>query len=410
MPTNKETTEQSKELIYSYIQNLAAHRSPEQAIDAFYDLLWDRVAVGRDDVRHALERVLAAKSFDGDEAQHFLNRCFYSIGNPWHLNNEKQPYLEPLIGGLKKLADPEATNLLTLKLRRQIKIFDNSEYGLCLRRQMRLGGYKGYDPLRRPYTGTVGDILPEHFSLYRSATRTRDIVKLEDTYENLLSSGTAARQVHRLEQSHREVRRYMEQRQQGLDNIHKPTRLPVEELDQCLTHYRPQREGSFNQRARQLDGQMRKTRSYGLLQPVVRHYLMTTIDPLPVSVKNKMRRAFYDAMRSIEAGIPTAMPTIIQLFRRLLDAIFLTGEKISGINQLQLCLNKAGSMPFTSVLLSIVLACPMIRFLLERKLGFLYDRYETYLLDEVPWLVNFLEHMNLALVMNAEPLRYFPAV
>ena len=410
MATNTEIIERSKELVYGYIQQLAAKPSPEQAIDGFYDLLWNRVAIGRDDVRAALETVLAAKSFAGEEGQHFLNRCFYSIGNPWHLNNEKRPYLAPLIAGLEQLSDPKATNPLTLKLRRQIKAFDRSEYGQCLRRQMRLGGYQGYDPRRREYNGTVADILPQHFSLYRSATRTRDIANLEDTYENVLRSGTAYRQLCRLKQSHREIRNYIEQRQQGLENLHKPTRLPTRELDQCLTYYRPQREGSLNQRARQLDQQMRRTRSYGLLEPMVRDYLMTTIEPLPVSVKNKMMRSFYDVMKSVEAGVPAATPIIIQLFKRLLDAIFLTGERISGINQLQLCLEKAGSMPVTSVLLSIVLASPMVRFPLERKLGFLYDRYENQPLDEVPWLVNFLEHMNLALVMNAEPLWYFSAV
>jgi hypothetical protein len=411
MTTNRKQSEQAKEHIYRYIQDLASNALPEQAVEDLYGLLWNRIAVNHNDVRQALTVVITADSFSQEEGLQFINRCFYSICNPWHLDTRKRAHLEQLVGRLSDLPEPEATNPVTAKLRDRIQTFNRGDYGDCLRRQMRLGGYAGYDPRHRQHLGLVGDILPDHFCLYRSATRTRDIEELESaTCNHPWQSGIGAKQLVRLGQSHRQLKQYWVQRRRGAPDIHNPTRLPVAELDQCLTHYHPNRQDGLHLRAKHLWGQMQPSRRYGTVQPVVRDYLIRSIEPLPTGVRNKLTREFFDGLTTIEQQAAMVMGNVINLFSRLLDGIFLPTENTSSIIRLQRCLDRAGPMAMTSVLLSIVLACPMVRFSLERKLGYLYRSFEKDRLEDRPWVVTFFEHINLALVMNAEPLRYFPAV
>jgi hypothetical protein len=102
-----------------------------------------------------------------------------------------------------------------------------------------------------------------------------------------------------------------------------------------------------------------------------------------------------------------AIGTVINLFRRLLNTAFLPELSTSSILRLRQLLDTSGPASMTTVLLSLVLACPMIRFELEKKLGFLYRYFEDSSIKAVQWVVDFFEHINLALVMNAKPIGYF---
>lgn len=403
-----EAIEPAKHHVYDYIGWLARYVPPDRALTAFYELLCDRIAIGNQAIVTSLDQVVGAESFREEAGLHFLNRSFYTICNPWHLDNQKMPHLGQLIGQLNSLPDPTAQDPLTRLLRRRLYEFNQGEYGACLRRQMRLSGVYDYSSGNRPYRGLLGDYLPDYFYLYCSTTRTPDIEELEQaTYDNPIKSGLGYKQSQKLEEMYRSVGQYRRLRAQGAEDLANPTKLPNAVFEQGLIDYYPKRPQSFTHRAQELDQQIEPTTPYLTCRPQVEDYLMEAIAPLPGRTRDKLYRDLYRALATIEDQALMAGSTVINLFTRLLSAVFMPDFNTSNIHRFRQYLDHAGPISMTGVLLSLVVACPMVRFDLEKKLGYLYRYFEETSLQTVQWVVDFFEHINLALVMNAERIGYF---
>lgn len=403
--------DQAKDVVYDYIWGLARNVSPEQALAAFYDLLYNRIAVGRQDVIASLDRVVGADDFKQEKGLQFLNRSFYTLCNPWHLNSEMMPYLNQLIDRLNHLPDSAAHDPYTRLLRRRLHDFNQGEYGDCLQRQMRLGAYGQNNLQKHPSQEVVGDYLTDYFYLYCSTTRTPDIEDLEQAvYDNPLQSGLGYKQSKKLEEMYRAVAQYRRARLRGEMELVNPTRLPTAEFEQGLVDYHPRRPQGFTLRALELDHKISPTTRYATCRPVIQDYLMGAIAVLPGQTRDKLYRELVRALGTIDEQASMAGSTVINLFTRLLNAIFLPEFNTSSILRFQQYVDRSGSTSITGVLLSLLLACPMIRFDLEKKLGYLYRYFEQASLKTEQWVVNFFEHVNLALVMNAKPIGYFSVV
>ncbi len=398
--------EQSKEVVYDYIRDLARDVSPEDALAAFYDLLCDRIAVEKPEVISHLDLVIQSKGFKQDPGLHFLNRSFYTICNPWHLDADMIAYLDQLVSRLNQLPDRSAHDPLTRSLRRRLHDFNRGEYGDCLRRQMRLGIADRRDRAQRQEV--LGDYLVDYFYLYCATTRTPDIEELEQrVYDDPLQSGLGRKQSRKLEDIYRAINHYRRLRLQGATHLNNPTRLSIQAFERGLWEYSPKRQGGFYQRARAFKNQTQHPHRYENYRPVIQEYLVTSIEHLPSRNRDKLHRDLFRALSTIESQASMAIGTVINLFTRLLNAVFLPEFNTSNILRLRRLLDTSGPASMTAVLLSLVLACPMIRFELEKKLGFLYRSFEDSSIKAVQWVVNFLEHVNLALVMNAKQLGYF---
>jgi hypothetical protein len=403
--------EQAKNTVYDYIWDLARNVPPGTALVEFYSLIHDRIAVGHQEVVASLDQVIQSDGFGQEDGLRFLNRSFYTICNPWHLNSEMMPYLEQLITQLDELPQPKAHSPLTRQLRRRLHDFNQGDYGDCLHRQMRLGEYGKTSPNGRPYRGVLGDHLADYFYLYRSTTRTPDIEELERaTYDDPLKSGLGYKQSKKLEDMYRAVAEYRRLGMQGVTDLVNPTRLPLAEFEQGLIDYYPKRRNGFHTLALALEEHIQPTVRYVNCRSAVQDYLMASIDALPPNTKDKLHRDFFRTLRTIDDQASMALSTVINLFTRLLSAVFLPDFNTSNVLRFKQYIDDSGASSITKVLLSLVLAYPMIRFDLEKKLGYLYRFFEEKSLKSVAWVVNFLEHVNLALVMNARQIGYFSVV
>ncbi|MGF1567712.1 MAG: hypothetical protein ACFCVD_06535 [Nodosilinea sp.] len=399
----------AKDDVYDYIRRLAYRYPPEEALKLFYDLLWDRVTPALPTARSALTTVVEDARFKQIEGLHFLNRSYYSICNPWHLDGEMMPYLRRLIDHLGTLPAPAAQNPTTELLRERLKDFGSGEYGDCLRRQMRLGGYATYREEHREFRGIVADYLPDYFCLYRSATRTPDIEQLErDAYSNPEHSGTGAKQLNKLRETYEAVYRYRELRHQGATGLVNPSRLQVPDFERGLDYYYPHRHNSFSQQAQTHTQQRRVYQRYANYRPHVKTYLMDAIEPFPARTKERIAESIRKAMARIEDDAQLEAITTKNLFLRLLDAVLLPEYNTSHTLRLERWVSDASPLDFAGMLLSLVLACPMIRFSLEKKLGYLYRAFEYKTIEAAQWVVELFEHINLSLVMNARQIGYFP--
>lgn len=400
--------EQAKEDVYGYIGWLIRCLPPEQALKAFYALMLDRVTPHNPEIRASLTAVIEDERFKQEDGLHFLNRVFYTICNPLNLDGELWPYLKQLVGWLNsEFLDPPPINPTTRSFRERLQEFSSGEYGNCLRRQMHLDGDSLFSEERRQSTGTLSDYLPDYFCMYRSVTRTPDIVKLErEMYNNPEESGVSAKQAHKLQQTYDAVYQYRALRLQGEQGLVNPTNLNVAAFEYGLRHYSPRRKGSFYAKAQELRGNRDPYMRYESYRPQIRDYLVEATSMLPISMKDELYEGFHRALSRTDDYLPMEDITYKRLFSHLLDAVFLPEYNSSNILRLEHYVNESKPSGFTGMLMSLVLACPMIRFNLEKKLGYLYQVFEEKSTQTVQWLLELFENVNLALVMNAKKIGY----
>lgn len=399
--------EAAKDVVYTYISSLAQHSCSETAVAYFYQLMWDCLAPENTAIKGALTVVVDDEQFKQEQGLNFLNRSYYTICNPWHLDNQKMPYLKHIIDRLDSAPENHAINDITQDLRKQWMNFSKGEYGDCLRRQMRLGGYESFQEETREFRGVLADYLPDYFCLYRSVTRTPDIEQLEQEHSHPDYSGTATKQINRLRETYDAVYEYRNLRQQGVTSVKHPSRLELAEFERGLDFYYPDRNDSFKSKSRTICHKKRRYEKYGRYRPQIKEYLMESMESFPTRTKSKLAESIDRVLVKFDDQIFMDPITAQSLFLRLLDSVLLPDLNTSNIWRLERFVGDAGSMNFTGMLLSLVLACPMIRFKLEKKLGYLYRKFENELLTGVQWVVDLFEHINLALVMNARKIGYF---
>ena len=400
--------EQAKEDVYDYVGRLVRCHSPDRAVEAFDALLLSCVTPLEPEIRGSLIKVIHHDRFMQEAGMHFINRLYYTLCNPLHLDIETTPYLRQIIGRLDNLPDQEPVGRATKKLRRRLREFSASEYGDCLRRQMRLCAQGNYGPGAPAPRRMVGDYLPDYFCLYQPVTRTPDIEELErnSPYQNPENSGVYAKQVYKLRQTYEAVYAYRAGRLRGDTGLVNPTRMADAVFERGLTQYYPHRSGSYQSQGRTLDLQRQPNQRYARYHAQVRDYVMAVVESFPGRTREKLGIAMVNSLAQIDDQATLVDPTWISLFTRLLDGVFLPEANASEMLRLRRHIDTATPLGFAGLLLSFVLACPMIRFELGKKLGTLYRYFENYRTEAADWVLDFFDHMNLALVMNATRVGY----
>lgn len=402
-----ESLELDKRRVYDYIKSLArmgltedGGGSARRACAAFQSLLWDKGAWGHQEVVQALERVIDSEEFQGERGLQFINRCYYTLCNPWHYRHERQPDLERVIGQLQQMRAPKAENRLTLTLRRRMYAFKNSPYTACLLRQLRLGGYEGYSAANFQSRGIIGDVLPNYFYLYRSTTRTRDIEDLEERDWDFRHSGVAQKQKVKLRETYQFLKRFDE-------TGYNPTTLPLEEFQAVRQHYHPERRDSFRSRSQSFVNSIRPEVPLQRSRLLVDEYLLQPVYNVPIlGIQRKLRHDIQSIWDSFTLDVPTLNGIVILSFERALQSLLLPSFTAQSVQRFKAIVQHIGSMQITNILLNLVLGCPMVRFDLENRLGYLYQYFENSMIAMETWLIEFFEYMNVALVMNARQLAY----
>ena len=396
--------------VYSYIRSLA-HLSSEQCIDLFYRLLWNRdIPVNSaidSGVLKSLNAIVMSDGFIGERGIQFINRCYYTILNLWHLQADRSPAdLKSLIGKLDEIEEENIISRETRLLRRKFYEFRNSPYAECLRRQICIVSAGNFS---QAHEGILEDYLSDYFYLYCSTTHTSDIEALERTYENgNLQSGIRHRQFFKIQENYEKLQEYQQQKQLGVVNLENPTKLPLGELEEGIRIYNPKRFNSASRKAKVFQENISTEQDLRWQISFIQNYCREPLRSLPARTQQKLSRDFSRVLNTSDTGSRMTSTSLIIVFQRLLDSLLLSQNSTSDILLFRHNIDHSGPIAMTDIIITIVAGCPMIRFYLERKLGCIYQYFEHSKIEAVNWLINFFEHINLGLTLNAKNLGYLP--
>ncbi|MEB3232770.1 MAG: hypothetical protein VKJ64_17300 [Leptolyngbyaceae bacterium] len=399
--TQPATLEQTQ--VYTYIRDLSLLPYTE-AIAQFYHLLWEGMACSSESVQKALKQVVSAPNFDQHKLN-LVNRCYYTLANPWHLDGGKDFAVEKLILQLEDLPSTRGHNPVIRKLRDTLHEYRQDERYDVLKKHLRLlnTDKDGVAAVRRDQY--FGDRFPDYFFIYEAGTQTPDI---ESSGANL-NEGIRQKRDRRLQQLRQTLNQFYvrSHRSESAIPMRNPTHLPEAELIKAMNIYQPRRQNSFKQQADQFKAQSQSLRSTAEFKQVIHDHTMGPIRQLGPKYVKSFNRLFQTALDGFQRDVPLTPIVKIQLFRRLLVAIFQGHSSQANGDQFCYLVNGVGANIVTSILLNLVLSCEMIRFDLEKRLAQLHHRFSSSENSSMEWLAHAFDHMNVALALNARYLGYF---
>lgn len=409
---NRPATRAERE-VYSYVRCLARLEDSQQAIDAFYNLLFQGTVTCTEfefteldprDVRTALMAVLDSPEADR-VLPYIINRCFYTIGNPWRMEAHRHPDLKSLVDRATHLPERQPKGRQVRRLVKAMADYvENEALYVPLQRQMHL---LTSEVEENNVVNTFGDCFKDYFFIYESAAATRDI-PIRHRQSIQLQRQKKAQQLHQ------QLEHYWQACRQGTHGkVVNPTRLEHGQLKEAIHLFHPRRQDGFRHQAQRFEGGMADFRTTGDFLDPFYEYIMSPLVQVDDRYQNNRFSKLVKDVLMKSAGQSTTPLTgisINQMCTRLLKLLVSNTVDRPEMAHFKRLIETVGAKIVTAVLLKIVLFRRTIRPWFEDRFGILFHVQESCALDRVGWLVESFEYMNVALALNAPWINYTPRV
>ncbi|MEM9807887.1 MAG: hypothetical protein AAF959_21685, partial [Cyanobacteria bacterium P01_D01_bin.56] len=401
---NRPATRAERE-VYSYTRCLARLEDSEQAIHAFYSLFFHgTVACTQFEftefdpraVRSALMSILDSPEAD-EILPYVINRCFYTIGNPWRMETRRHADLRVLVARATQLPERQPTGRQVRRLVKAMGNYVNNEnLYVPLQRQMRLLVDEVVDE-----QVTFGDCFKDYFFIYESVAATRDIpVRHRKSIQQ--------QRQKKAQQLNQQLAQY---RRGEPGNVVNPTRLGHEQLTEAIRLFDPEPTSSYRHQAQRFEGGVANFRTTGDFVDPFYEYIMEPLVTVDDRYQNNRFSKLVKDVLFTAAGQSTTPLTgisINQMCTRLLKLLVSNTVDRPEMVHFKRLVETVGAKVVTAVLLKIVLFRRTIRSWFEDRFGILFHIQESYTLERVKWLVESFEYMNVALALNAPWVNYMP--
>ena len=389
-----ETLEEMR--VYGFAKRLTTLPA-DQAIDRFYQFFFEAVNPSAPETRAALMQIVTAA--ESEKIFHYvLNRCFYTLCNPWRTNPSSHWAIREMVLRLEHLPKKSAQNRQIRHLQNLVRGFVDTPQYVTLKRQMQVlfeesDGERSTQPERDRY---LGEDLKRYFYLHETAMTTKDVA--HEQRESILKLQRKTRQ--QFEQQCRHFAASHQNRQ--TKRVPNPSRLSEVEFMAAFDHYRPERSNSYYRQAHEFTKARHKLPTMGRFQAEFGAYLLDSISHQnPRYQNNHFSRSLHQHLANAAHGeMPINQTMIVQVCRRALEFLVVENLKRPNNVNFQHLIKDVGHKITVGVLLKVVMFCKPVRPWFEERFGILFHLYEQTRKDEIVWLVKSLEHVNIALALN----------
>jgi hypothetical protein len=395
-------TKDEEQVLYDYWLDRVRTDSPEELIEDFRRLFIEGRGYQEAPIYLALERLVKAKDAE-IRFYYFFNRCCHILVNRWQMQSTCQPAILELVSLLDNLPSPGPGHYSTANtLRHLVKKFTLSDDYVKLQRLARIISSQ-YSEETAPCVGTLINRYPylyDHCLLSDESPREqrqtvrRIKVKTERCFEVNLSHYVTY-QVRLGQVAH--TPKTSEEAGRIIQPVKNPTLLNDKELNRALKYYVSPVEGNYTYKALSQNFLANTVYSstYKDFKNDLYDYLITSVD----YGKGQFNKKLYDVLQNTLPQWDQQKPseflilrTSSQLFNYL---VVESSQKPDHYIFIDMITNM-GVTRTVGLLLKLVLVCPKVKPHLDKRFSILFNHYEGFSRDQVPWLVKSLESLQVA--------------
>jgi hypothetical protein len=411
---NHATTPAEQEL-YDHLIISVETQSPDEVISRFRSLFIDAVGYPDHEVWKAVKEVVSADFVDR-EFKFTLNRSCYILINRWLMQPRLHPYIPELISLFELAPSGVAHSRTAKRLRALVQSFVQSEQYLSLKRLMQI---MNETAALQCQDGTMllGNLIRRYPCLYEHSLLTED--SSDEQRQRIMGLRSRALRQYELDLSQYVTHQHRYRLRQSwvastpdisssvglleLPAAKNPTLLSDRQLEVALHQFAGKIDGSNTHRdlANQFLTYSRWSRCYRTFKQELYEYLVSVIDP---------KYGRYHFNQQLCQYLKDTLPhcdhqevndfLVVETCKKLLNFLVVESPQRPNHSRFIDLTGNIGILLTISLLLRIVLLCRAVKPWLEKRFSILFKLHEDNTTDKVNWLVEALEHLNIALSTN----------
>lgn len=397
--TNLSDTTEEK-LLYSHLLYWVKIDSPEKMMERFRALFLHGFTYSDWQVQIALDRITAAPNAQ-QNFKLFFNRCCHILVNRWQSHpHEKyavfeffelleQPISLPIAGPGRSTA--------VRRLRLLVRDFIGSEHYLKMRRMIEfmLGGEDAKASLtaQRPLATLIRryPCLYSHclLSEQSNSAQKQVIIQAQSEAQKQYEVDLSQFLTFELRRSHSSGR--------IIQPVKNPTLLSDQDLRYAVRHFvgKVDAQGSYRDQSYRFTSQLSHGSSPKMFKKDLFEYLTSSKDTH--FGNGRFQSQLYQLINNLPSdGQALNEFQMVRTCSQVLNFLVVESPQRPHHFTLMDLLNNMGTTPTMGLLLKLVLVCKKVKPYLEKRFAILFRHYENHARNNVGWLVNCLENLNVA--------------
>lgn len=394
------------QLIYDHLLECVQHESPQQVIERFRALFLMGYTYPDRQVQEAMDRIVRGAR-GADNFRPFMNRCCHILINRWQsrplLQDAVPEFLAMLQTPLVMPAGGLSRAPIVRKLRLLLKDYLESEAFQKLQRLVQFFQEDAQDPAQIQQNGDrpLATLIRRYPYLYNHCLVGEDTTPEDLRYiQDFQQKATQQFEINLSQYLTSEFRRA--QGHHNIPLVKNPTLLSAEEVRTSIQHFVGKVDGRHTYRdlASQFQQRLQRLKSTRDFRDAFFHYLTDTTADLG---RGRFRQRFYQYLETLplfQQPQPLNEFTIVRTCSQTLN--YLVVDSAQNPNHLVFVdlLNNIGTAATIGLLLKVVLLSKKVKPYLEKRFAILFNHYQSFSRGKVRWLVNCLEHFNIAHVTH----------
>ncbi|WP_448524472.1 hypothetical protein [Parathermosynechococcus lividus] len=394
------------QLIYDHLLACVQQEHPQQVIERFRALFIMGYTYPDRHVQEAMDRIVTSSNAS-QNFRPFVNRCCHILINRWQSRPLLQGAVPDFLAILETQVSMPAAGLsrapIVRKLRLLLKDYLNSEAFQKLQRMVQFLREDAQDTsqILKNSDRPLSTLIRRYPYLYNHC-----LVGDETSPEELRHIQHYQHQA--VQQFELNLSQYLTsefRRAQGHVNtptVKNPTLLTPEELKASVQHFvgKLDQRHTYRDLANHFEQRLQRLKSTRDFRDAFFHYLTDTI---PDVGRGRFRQKFHqylDTLPAFQQAQPVNEFTIVRTCSQTLN--YLVVDSAQNPNHLVFIdlLNNIGTAATIGLLLKVVLVSKKVKPYLEKRFAILFNHYQSFSRGKVRWLVNCLEHFNIANVTH----------
>lgn len=400
-----------EQIIYDHFLSWVDMETPAQLVERFQSLFLDFSRYPDAEVAAALERV-ALSATAVEDFRYVLNRCCHILINRWQSKVQSQqaiPHLVKLFETIPSSAMPmTVTRSRSIRRTRELlQQFKSTEQYHTLRRLAEVLAQKTEGGESYP----LGSLIRRYPYLYEYCLLSDDNIQeqqitvrqIQADIQHQFEVNLSQYVTYRVRQAQMVAKAPQANLQSLIRPVSNPTLLADPELSRALKHYVGRIDGVNTHRdlAHTFQASTSQTRFFGDFKDELYDYITSGIDP--EYGRRQFNNQLHNQLKIILPDNDRAALNdflVVRTCSQLLNFLVVDNPQCPNHYVLIDLLMNLGPIMTTGLLLRIVLFCRKVKPYLERRFSILFNHYESYSHEMVQWLIEALEHLNLALSTN----------
>ncbi len=392
-----------EQVIYDYLLQHVKTDAPGQLIEDFRRLFVEARGFRVPQLYVALEKIVKRKNVEY-QFNYFFNRCCHILVNHWQMEPQSQSAIPELIALFENLAPPRNGYHGTAnRVRYLVKYFTQCDQYTKLQRLALVINNK----INPDKSSLVGNLIHRYPYLYNhcllgeesSQEHQQTVRKIKSQTERRFEVNLSRYVTYKVRLAQMSRSPELQEKSRIIRPVKNPTLLKDKELNHALKHFVGTVDGGYTYKSLSQNflNHTVHTQTFGRYKDDLYEYILTSLDPK--YSKGQFNKNLYQLLQNTLPECNQQKPSEFLMLRtasQLMNFFVVENGKKPEHYVFVDMISNMGVTRTMGLLLKVVLVSHKVKPYLEKRFSILFNHYESFTREGVPWLVKSLENLQLA--------------